>query len=104
MADEYEKADPKEHYRWPLRKVVKVIRKGREHTDVLSCGHKMVWRGSSSWKEGENEVNRAPKTRRCQECFVEEKRRLDAVFDRDSKKRKRAGDQTADPPSESSDD
>lgn len=104
MADqeEYEKTDPKEHYQWPLRKVVKVVRKGREHTDVLSCGHTMVWRGSSSWKEGESEVTRAPKTRRCRECFAEEKRKIDDAFSRSGRER-RGSQQPAGPPTNDSD-
>lgn len=77
---EYHKSHPGEHYEWPLRKVAKVIRKGREHTDVLVCGHTYVWRGSSSWAQGENEMTKAPKKRRCQQCFAEDLQKVEGAF------------------------
>lgn len=80
MADDYEKKDPKEHYKWPLRRVKSVVRKGREHTDMLSCGHTHVWRGSSSYKEGENTVSGVNRTRRCRDCYAEEQRKIDEFF------------------------
>lgn len=76
----YEKKDPKEHYRWPLRKVKTVFRKGREHRDMLSCGHVHTWRGSSSYKDGENLVSGVNRTRRCQACYAEDQARINEMF------------------------
>lgn len=94
------KSSPKEHYSWPLRRVVKVVRKGREHTDVLSCGHKVVWRGSSAWKQGDNDPGGRHPSRRCRDCYAEEQDFLDSMS-RHYRGRKEEGDQPsqADPPS-----
>ena len=73
----YKKTHPHEHYEWPLRRVVKVIRNKRQHIDILACGHKFMWRGSSPWKQGENIVTTQPRMRRCPDCFAEEKKRLE---------------------------
>ena len=80
MNDDYKKKDPKEHYRWPLRRVKTVVRKGRQHTDMLSCGHTHIWRGSSSYKDGETPVSGVVRTRRCQACYAEEQQRIDEIF------------------------
>ncbi len=78
----YEKLNPREHYSYPLRIVKTVLRKGRQHTDILSCGHTVGWRGSSAWKEGENMVTGAISKRRCQDCFVAEAKKVeDAIND-----------------------
>jgi hypothetical protein len=74
--------ESKVHYLWPLRRVVKVIRKGREHTDVLSCGHEVSWRGSSAWKQGENEPNGREHKRRCKECYAKEQAWIDNIDSR----------------------